>query len=101
MGGMADPELLPHLVPPEVVHRHHAGQVQHHAQALEGRHGEPQGAGFLHCAGRVVPAEGAALAARQALAGQVWGFFSAGALLLTWRRWNITPYSRLLLQRGG
>lgn len=86
--------LLPHLAPPEVVDRHHAGQVQQHAQALEGGHGQPQGAGVLHRAGRVVPAEGAALAAGQALAGQLRGFFSAGALLLTWRQCtapSITP----------
>lgn len=75
----------PHLVPPEVVDRHHAGQVQQHAQALEGGHGQLQGAGVLHRAGRVVPAEGAALAAGQALAGQLGGVFSAGTLLLAWR----------------
>lgn len=77
-----------HLVPPEVVDHHHAGQVQHHAQALEGDHGEPQGAVLPHQAGRVVTAIGAALAARQALDGHVGGVVSVRALLLTWAHWH-------------
>ncbi|TNN81425.1 hypothetical protein EYF80_008197 [Liparis tanakae] len=59
-----------HTKRPTLVDQHHAGQVQHHAQTLEGDHSEPQGAILLHQAGRVIPAVGAALAARQALTGQ-------------------------------
>lgn len=73
----------PHLVPPEVVDHHHAAQVQHHAQTLEGGHSEPQSAILLYQAGRVVPAVGAALATRQALTGHVRGLVSVRALLLT------------------
>ena len=75
--------VLPHLVPPEVVDDYHSGQVQHHAQTLEGGHGEPQRSILLDQAGGVVPAVGAALAARQALIGHVGGLVSARALLLT------------------
>lgn len=73
----------PHLVPPEVVDHHHAGQVQHHAQTLEGGHSEPQGPILPHQAGCVVPAVGAALAAWQALTGHVRGLVPVRALLLT------------------
>lgn len=72
-----------HLLPPEVVDHHHAGQVQHHAQTLEGGHSEPQSAVLLHQARRVIPAVGAALTARQALCGHVRDLVSARALLLT------------------
>lgn len=76
--------MLPlYLVSPEAVDHHHTGQVQHHAETLEGGHGEPQSAVLLHQARRVISAEGAALAARQALAGRVGGFVSVRALLLT------------------
>lgn len=72
-----------HLVSPEVVDHHHAGQVQHHAQTLEGGHGEPQSTVLLHQAGGVVPAVGAAFAARQALIGHVGSLVSARASLFT------------------
>lgn len=75
--------VAPHLVPPEVVDHHHAGQVQHHAQTLEGGHGEPQSTILLHQAGCVVPAVGAALAAWQALTGHVRGLISDRTLLFT------------------
>ena len=74
----------PHLVPPEVVDHHHAGQVQHHAQTLEGGHSEPQSPVLQHQTGRVVPAVGTTLAARQALVGHVRGLVSVKAQLLTW-----------------
>lgn len=73
----------PHLIPPAVVDQHHAAQVQHHAQALEGGHGQPQSSVLLHQAGRVVLAVGAALAAGQALSGHLRGLVSARALILT------------------
>lgn len=72
-----------HLLPPEVVDQHHAGQVQHHAQTLEGGQREPQGTILVHQARRVVPAIGAALAARHALSGRVRRLVSVRALLLT------------------
>lgn len=78
--------VAPHLVSPEVVDHHHAGQVQHHAQTLEGGHGEPQSTVLLHQAGGVVPAVGAAFAARQALIGHVGSLVSARASLFTWGR---------------
>lgn len=65
-----------HLIPPEMVDQHHAAQVQHHAETLEGGHGEPQSPILLDQTGGVVAAVGAALAARKALSGHVRGFIS-------------------------
>lgn len=65
-----------HLLPPEVVDHHHAGQVQHHAQSMEGGHSKPQSTILLRQAGRVVLAVGAAVVARQALTGHVRGLVS-------------------------
>jgi len=58
-----------HLVPAEVVHQHHAGEQQQHAQALEGEHGQAQGPVVPRQAGRVVLAEGAAVGAGHARTG--------------------------------
>lgn len=73
----------PHLIPPAVVDHHHAAQVQHHAQALEGGHGQPQHSVLLDQAGRIILAVGAAFAAGKALCGHVRGLVSGQALLLT------------------
>lgn len=73
----------PHLIPPAVVNHHHAAQVQHHAQALEGGHGQPQSSVLLDQAGRVVLAVGAAFAAGKALSRHFQGLISAQALILT------------------
>lgn len=73
-----------HLVSPKVVNQKHAGQVQHHAQSLEGGQGEPKTAVLLHQTGGVVLAERAALPARQALVGRLRGLISVGALFPVW-----------------
>lgn len=72
-----------HLIPPAVVDHHHAAQVQHHAQALEGGHGQPQSSVLLDQAGRVILAVGAAFAAGKALSGHFRGLISAQALIFT------------------
>lgn len=73
----------PHLIPPAVVDHHHAAQVQHHAQALEGGHGQPQRSVLLDQAGRIILAVGAAFTAGKALCGHIRGLVSGQALLLT------------------
>lgn len=60
-----------HLVPAEVVDEDHADEDDQQAETLEGEHGQPQGAVLLGHAGGVVLAVGAALLARQAVAGRV------------------------------
>lgn len=52
-----------------MVDEHHADEDDQHAEALEGDHGHAEGAVLPRHAGGVVPAEGAALLARQAVAG--------------------------------
>lgn len=76
-------DLSAHLTSPEVVDGHHAGQVQQHAQALEGGRGEPQPAVLPGQTGRVVSAVGAAHPARKALTRHIGSVVSARAPRLT------------------
>lgn len=58
------------LIPAKVVDEYHADEDNQQAEALEGKHGQAQGAVLSRHAGSVVLAVGAALLARQAVAGR-------------------------------